>query len=246
MKKIGILIGIILVAAGAISVFLFWPEKKEVEAFENVPITDERVQKLYELANPSENYSSLVDVYQRENFSNEFILGAAFVAFLKDHPNYEEKITEEEVDAYVKKIFGKVTYAHTTGFIVSKELCSFRYNKNTHSYEYLTGCDGSLNAKIIRKLESAKKSDTEYILRERMIVTKSNWDLLIGTEEKEATMKVYGDINENKLLKEINYFYEEKGPNITIEDYWEKASIYEYHFKFDGENFIYQKLEKVE
>lgn len=246
MKKIvGILIGIVIIGI-CIFGFLLLPEKKEKNSFESVPITEERVKKLYELANPSDNYSTMADVYKRETFSNEFILGTAFVAFLKDHPNYEQEIKEEEIDLYVKKIFGNVTYAHTTGYIVSKELCNFRYHKNTSSYEYLTGCDGSLNTSIIKKLESAKKSDTEYILRERIIVTESNWDLLIGTEEKEATMKIYGDINENKLLKEIKYDYEKEGPKIKIEDYWDFASIYEYHFKFDGENFIYQKLEKVE
>ena len=93
---------------------------------------------------------------------------------------------------------------------------------------------------------SAKKNETEYILTEKLIYVKSNWEDVIDTEEKKATVKVYADINESKLIDEISYEWEkEDEPSITVQDYLDEASSYEYHFVFDGENYVYQKLEKV-
>ena len=87
-----------------------------------------------------------------------------------------------------------------------------------------------------------KKSATEYILTEKMIVIRKSQN----EEEKKQTIKIYKDIEESVLLKEITLDTDETLPDINLEDYIENASTYEYHFKFDGENFVYQKLEKVD
>jgi len=241
MKKIGIIIFVIVII-GVLFLYFFLPEKKVEEKFEPLNITDERVLSLYEMANPSNDYSSLQNIYQKRTFTNEFILGSAFVSFLKEHKNHTGEIKEEEISQYVKKIFGNINFAHTSGFIVADELCKFKYNKNKNSYDYSIGCASSINNEIKRKLISAKKSATEYILTEKMIVIRKSQN----EEEKKQTIKIYKDIEESVLLKEITLDTDETLPDINLEDYIENASTYEYHFKFDGENFIYQKLEKVD
>ncbi len=247
MKKYIPYVVMIVVIISVVSLFLWIDRKPEVvkEEFEPIPVTDPGVQLLYSRANPSDSVTSLIDVYRKESFSNEFILGTAFVDYLKEHPN-AEVVDEKEIDKSIKKIFGDTTYAHDSGYIVSSYVCAFRYNKGEKNYTYLTGCDGSLNTSIDRKIVSARKSETEYIITEKMIYIKSDWDTVMNTDEEYATIKVYRDVQESKQIDEIKYLWEtDQVPHITIDDYLENASTYEYHFVFDGENFVYKKLEKI-
>ncbi len=248
MKKyIGYFIVLILCVGCGFGIYFFLQTKpkEEKSEFQDVVITDPAIQLLYERANPSDSVISLGDVYKKGTFSNEFILGAAFVDFLRNHPN-DLVVSEENINESVHKIFGDITYAHDSGYIVSPYLCAFRHNVGEKSYTYLKGCDGSLNSYLSRKIVSAIKSETEYIITEKLVYVKSNWDEVINTDQKNAVVKVYSDINETKLINEISYLWEsEEEPKIKVDDYLDSASTYKYHFVFDGENFVYKKLEKA-
>lgn len=246
MKKNLILIFLGISALVILLYFLF-PKKEEKKNFyQNISIEDAVVKKLYDLANPSNNVTSILDVYKKEVFSNEFILGTSFVALLKENPNHNNVITEEELNVYINKIFGNVTYAHSTGFIVSPELCNFKYDKTNHNYTISKGCEEKNSMRLEKKLISAKKSDTEYILTEKVILLKSDYDLVKDTEQELASLKIYGDVFENKLINEIIYKWDtQKEPKIKIEDYLNEAATYEYYFTFDGNSFIYKNIQKV-
>ncbi len=248
MKKNNILLLLIVFFVGGIllGMYLFYPnEKKEIPEFEELRVNDPAVTALYEMANPTDSVLSLENVYKKNGFSNEFILGCAFVNYLKSHPN-EEVIPEENISFTIHQIFGDITFAHDSGYIVSDYLCAFKYDKGTKSYTYLKGCDGSLNSYLSRTLVSAKKSEDEYILTEKLIYVKSNWDSVIDTEEKEATVSIYSDLNSSHIIDEVSYLWEtETEPTINVAEYLDKASTYEYHFVFDGENFVYKDLVKV-
>ena len=49
----------------------------------------------------------------------------------------------------------------------------------------------------------------------------------------------------NYKTRDMISFSSNNRPTISIEDYIEEASTYEYHFEFNGENFIFKSFEKV-
>lgn len=244
MKKV-IFILVILGLLGGMYFFISF-DSSEKEEYTTLNINDERVLELYSLVNPSEYGVTMRDVYLKNTFSNEFILGTSIVAYLKDHSN-ESVISEENVNKYVHKIFGDVTFAHDSGYVVSSYLCAFRYDRTLHSYSYISDCEKSSNVKLLRKIVSARKSDTEYIITEKMIVVKSNLEEVKNSSSTLVTLEVYDSLEERNLLYETSYNWErEKDPLISLDDYIGDASTYEYHFSFDGENFVYKSLEKVD
>ena len=241
MKKIIIFILIVCVLLAAVQVFLFWELKEPTNesTFTELSITDEAVQELYEKANPSEDYDTMQDVYARGNFSNQFILGTAIVSILRNNP--QDTVSESDVNVAIKQIFGTITYAHESGYIISDEVCGFQYDKNAHLYTILKGCQKNGDSKLLRKITSARKSDTEYIITEKLIASETTYDELNQT----YTITVYDDIGKSHQIETLTYMEGEDVPVVEIEDYIEQASTYEYHFVFDGETFIYKAIEKV-
>ncbi len=247
MKKTQIFIFLGLLCLSFLFLFLFLSTSKEPkkEEFVSVSVDDERVVYLYEMANPSDSLLSMQDVYKKGTFSNEFILGTAFVFYLKEHPD-AVKVSEEEIGQSIHKIFGDIVYAHDSGNIVSPYVCSFRHNKGEKNYTYLKGCTTNDANKIYRVLVDARKSDREYILTEKLIFVKNNIEEAQLSKEPVATLKVYNDMNESKLLDEKTFLWETEMPfEVDIHDYLENASTYEYHFVFDGENFVYKNLVRL-
>lgn len=247
MKKSVMILGVIGCCVFLLCFYFFFPkEEKREEIYEDLSITDAVVQKLYDMANPSTSATTMLEVYKKEAFSNEYILGSAFVTLLKENPNHTDSITEEELNLYINKIFGGVTYAHSSGYIISPLLCNFKYDKTSRAYTITKGCHDENNTEIRKKLVTAKKSDTEYILTEKVILVKNNVEEVKKKEEQIATIKVYGDVFENKILHEYTYDIESVSmPVIKIEDFLSDAATYEYHFVFDGNSFVYKNIKKV-
>lgn len=240
-KKIIITITILLILGGVALFIIFQtPEKKEMNNYQTLNLKEEAVLNLYQMANPSIYYSSIKDVYEKETFSNEYILGSAITLYLKDHPN-TEAIKEEDIDLYINKIFGEVTYAHTSGYMINELLCTFSYDRANHTYTYQNNCEKNLTDYFVRKIISARKSETEYIMEDKMIFIKTEEN----TSTNEISLKIYNDVSLSNLLDTITYPKDSESPKISIEAYEEKASTYRYHFIFDGNSFVYKKLEKV-
>ncbi len=234
----------LIIAACVIGGFWYFSKQEVKEEFKEISINDEIVKNLYAMANPSKDYTSLKDVYLKNTFTNDFILGSGLVSILKEKPL--EKISEEEMNLAINKIFGNITFAHNSGYMIAPHFCAFQYDKVTHSYSYKAGCEETENIKLIKELVGAKKSDTVYVLTEKMILVKKDKEEKKDIEEEFATIKIYNDITENKQIKEFTYNPQtEKEPKIELKDFLNEASTYEYHFEFDGNSFVYKKLQKV-
>jgi len=243
-KNILIFIGLVVAISVIAVIYIFFPEKEEQEQFESLVPDNPSVINLYNMANPSNDIISIGDVLRKNTFSNEFILGTAFVNFLKNHPNHVGIISEDDINLEIHKIFGTITYAHDSGYIISDYLCAFKYDKANHSYSIIKGCTGSEDSTLIRKVVSAKKSSTEYIITEKLILVKKEVD---ETEplNKKITYKIYNDVDEGKLLKSYSLNDGEEEKTVSLDDYLNDASTYEYHFVFDGENFVYKSIKRV-
>ena len=240
MKKIIIFILIGFLFLGGILVFLFWKsfEPPVENTFTELSVTDEAVQELYAKANPSEDYDTMQDVYTKGTFSNQFILGAAIVSILKNNP--QNTVNENDVNVAIKQIFGTITYAHESGYIVSDEVCGFQYDKNAHLYTILNGCQKNETTKLLRKITSARKSDTEYMIEEKLIVTETTYNELNQT----ITINIYDDIDKSHQIDTLTYIEGEETKAVDIEDYIAEASTYEYHIIYNGKTFIYKNIKK--
>ena len=225
---VGVLIGYVLL-----------PKTKNF--YQNISLTDPAVIYLYEMANPSDDITTLRSLYETETFSNEYILATAIVDFLKEHPNYTESISKEQLDEYVQKIFGNVSYTASSGTVISEYLCSFTYDEVSQNYQIFIGCNGNFNEKILRKLTAAKKSGEEYILTEKSIVTYDNFDEVL--EGENITISIYDDVNHTNELASVTY--KDIAPNISIDEYLDRAATYEYHFVKEHDRFIYKSFKRV-
>ena len=243
MKKIGFLFiaGFLLLSilVGVLIGYVLLPKTKNL--YQSISLSDPAVIYLYEMANASDDITSLRNLYETETFSNEYILATALVDFLKEHPNYTETITSKQIDEYVTKIFGGISYTHSSGTVISEYLCSFSYDEVTQNYQILIGCNGDFNERILRKLTAAKKSNDEYILTEKSIVTYDNFDEI--SEGEDITITIYDDVNHTNELDRITY--KDVAPNISLDEYLDRAATYEYHFVKENERFIYKSFERV-
>lgn len=244
MKKNEIIIvcGFVLISliVGVILGYYWMPKGEKDDKFIKLDINNQVVQTLYKQANASVDYINYEEVYKGNGFSNEFLLGTAFVNYLKENKSeMGQQIPASDIEIYIKKIFGNLSFHHEGGFIISPELCRFIYHEDTSSYDYLVGCGYNQSYQILRKIVGARKSDDEYIITEKSIIlyNTSNYD------DNPFNLYVYDDVFKSK---EITRFENVKAsPQLKIEDYLDEAATYEYHFVFDGENFVYKSLEKV-
>lgn len=243
MRKNYLLVGVIaFVVVIGVVVFLFLsPDDSEDIIYSDVLVTDTVVTSLYDMVNPSDDVVSLYDLYQSETFTNEYILGCAIVMYYKDNPDTSGEISSNDVELYVQRIFGDISYKNSSGFVANPLVSSFSYDANSDTYHCALAGGGSNTESMVRKIVSAKKSDTEYIITEKSIVISED---NLGKEEDEYSLSIYDDVSHTNLLDTIS-FSSNNRPSVSIEDYIEEASIYEYHFEFNGENFIFKSFEKV-
>jgi len=244
MKKVVVVVIIFtLISCGLF--FFFIDEEKTKEEFQNVSIQDSAVQRLYQMIHPTSYYPFYMDGYKKGTFSNEFILGTSLYAYVMEHQGVDF-VSEEDLNVEIHRIFGSITYAHDSGYLMNQNLCAFRYHKVEHRYTFNTGCVYPETYTLKNELIQAKKSETEYFLQEKIILIVSNIEEVKNTNQEEVTIRIYGDVFERKLLDEFTYLYQkEEAPQIALEDYYDDASVYEYHFLFDGNSFVYKGLQKI-
>ena len=244
MKKNYLLVGVIafVIVIGVAVFFFLSPDDNQNITYSDVLVTDPVVTNLYDMVNPSDDVVSLYDLYQSETFTNEYILGCAIVLYYKDHPNTRGEISSNDVALYIQRIFGNISYENSSGFIANSLVSSFSYDANTDTYHCALAGGDSNTESIDRKIVSAKKSDTEYIITEKSIVI---FEDNLGKEEDHYSLSIYDDVSHTHLLDTITFSSNHR-PTVSVEDYIEEASTYEYHFEFNGENFIFKSFEKVD
>lgn len=235
MKKTIAFVGVIaLILVSFIIYFVFnKPEEKE-KSFEEISVNDVLVEEVFKSVDAGSNYDFQDEVYKKGTFSNQYILGLAISRYFLDNPTTDE-VNETTVDAYVKKIFGKITYAHESGYFLTSSLCKFTYDKGTHSYKINTECNHVASTNILKKRIKAYKTATVLYVQEKIIVTET----IKSDDETMNLTNVYKDINKNDKIATV----EEN--DVKMDDYLEEAETYEYKFEFDGESFVFKEIKKI-
>ena len=235
MKKTITFIGIVVLIIVSFIVYLVLNKPEEKEAsFEEISVNDVLVEEVFKSVDAGSNYDFQDEVYKKGTFSNQYILGLAISRYFLDNPNTYE-VNETTVDAYVKKIFGAITYAHESGYFLTSSLCKFTYDKVTHSYKINTECNHVATTNILKKRIKAYKNATVLYVQEKIIVTENTQSY----DETMSLTNVYKDINKNDKIATV----EEK--EVKMDDYLEEAETYEYKFEFDGESFVFKEIKKI-
>lgn len=235
MKKTITFIGIVVLIIVSFIVYLVLNKPEEKEAsFEEISVNDVLVEEVFKSVDAGSNYDFQDEVYKKGTFSNQYILGLAISHYFLDNPNTYE-VNETTVDAYVKKIFGTITYAHESGYFLTSSLCKFTYDKVTHSYKINTECNHVATTNILKKRIKAYKTATVLYVQEKIIVTENTQSY----DETMSLTNVYKDINKNDKIATV----EEK--EVKMDDYLEEAETYEYKFEFDGESFVFKEIKKI-
>ena len=209
-------------------------QKIDEESFEEISVNDVLVDEVFKSVDAGSNYDFQNETYKKGTFSNQYILGLAISRYFLDNPTTKD-VSESIIDAYVKKIFGKITYAHESGYFLTSSLCKFTYDKGMHSYKINTECNHTASTNILKKRIKAYKTATVLYVQEKIIVTEK----VKSDDETMNLINVYKDINKNDKITTV----EEK--DIKMDDYLEEAETYEYKFEFDGESFVFKEINKI-
>ena len=201
---------------------------------DEISVNDVLVDEVFKSVDAGSNYDFQNETYKKGTFSNQYILGLAISRYFLDNRTTKD-VSESIIDAYVKKIFGKITYAHESGYFLTSSLCKFTYDKGMHSYKINTECNHNASTNILKKRIKAYKTATVLYVQEKIIVTEK----VKSDDETMNLINVYKDINKNDKITTV----EEK--DIKMDDYLEEAETYEYKFEFDGESFVFKEINKI-
>lgn len=235
-KITGIIICIIVLALGVFLFFFFGGDKSNT-MYTEVSINDAVVKNLYDMVNPSDNYHVIASLYQNENFSNQYILGISLLQYIKTDSS-STSFAASLIEPYIYKIFGRVTFHHESVSLPNETFCEFKYDSSTNTYQVIKNCSIKDSHEMKRKVISAKKSVNEYVILEGSIYVYDHKIL-----ENNPKITIYNDISKTKEIDVLSY--QNSKPIINIDSYLDKATHYEYHFKFDGENFVFDSFKKV-
>lgn len=253
MKK-WVIIGICLAFASAFSLreFLFANESNQNEvAMENLAVDSSLVQELYTLINPSNDPAIIADMYLNGFPSNEHILATGAMNYIRN--NYDVNSTEVKKGmlvvnfpaAYlrdsIKEVFGNIDYQDESFYVYNNEygICGFTYLPEVDAYESLNGCGGSQFESFKRQIVDAKKEGQQVKIFEKSIYIYNDWDDYVSRRY------VYSDYSQEKMLDYIETSSSEN-TDITLQQYIDKASTFVYIFEYDGANYIFKELKKIE
>ena len=226
MKKIVLFISILLLSGCGSS-------------SENLDINSKQVQSLYQMVNPSEDADVLGYLYQSsDEFQNPYILATAFNYYLKNQNEKIEFISEEKITEMVHFIFGEIPFYHEKVYLFNGDYCGFLYNDSLARYESLHGCDGNMYVKFYRKIIDAKKENDTIYIREKSFFVYNDW------EAKDPYITVYNNITDKHVIN--RYPALPNGElNITINDYLDDASTYQYVFKKIQDRYIFSSINLI-
>ena len=127
-----------------------------------------------------------------------------------------------------------------TGSFTSDHFTTFTYDENTNTYQCRKESVENNTEFMVRKVIAAKKTRTDYIITEKSIVVAPDHKEM----PEESSLTIYDDVSHSNTLDVISYTSEDY-PTVSIENYIDQAETYEYHFTFDGENFVLKSFQKV-
>ncbi|MCI8575027.1 MAG: hypothetical protein HFI09_01000 [Bacilli bacterium] len=231
-KIILIIISFLIGISCCLLVSYFFLKPKEID------INSDLVRDLYSSVNPSSDATIASLLYTTNPLSNEYIIDIGLMAYIKEHgKENSEVIPREEVEKNIERILGQVPYVHEKVYLF-EEMCGFTYNNDKKQYEDIGGCGGNWYERIHRKIVSAKKTNNQIIITEKMIYETDDWN---DTTSKRT---IYSDLNKTKQLdyKELSSHI---SYSIELEDYIDDASTYEYVFEKKGDHYIFKQITQI-
>lgn len=215
----------------------------------NLDINSELVQKLYKMANPSEDAELLNDLYNNKELTNNYIVAIGVADYLKDNdpilienPSYVfDYIPGDDVDKHIKFVLGNIDYKPQDVFLFSNGYCGFDYNEELNRYEDKGGCGSSGYEKYYRKIDSAYKEGDRIYINEKSFFVYDDWNDYI------SKVSIFSNYDKKNLL---DYFEQDSNEalNIDTNKYMDKGSIYQYEFvqKDNNNNYIFKGIKRVE
>ena len=252
-KKFILIIIIILLIIAEVFVLLSLTAKKENKNEKTITldINSELVQKLYKMANPSDNAVLLDDLYGKDKLTDKYKIAMGIADYLKhNEPIPVENseyvfyyIPENDVDEHIKFVLGdNVKYKPQDVFIMKDDICGLNYNKELKRYEDGGGCGDMGFRSYLRKITSAYAKGDKIYIKEKSIFIYNDWD------DYYSHVSVYSNHDQKKLL---DYF--EADPNVgfdkdeVMNKFIDKGSVYRYEFekKDSNNNYIFNGIKRL-
>ena len=248
-----IIIIIILLVVGEVFVLLSLNTSKENKEEETIKldINSELVKKLYKMANPSDTAIVLDELYQSDKLSDKYKIAMGIADYLKENEPISVEnsdyvfyyIPEEDVNEHIKFVLGdKVKYKSQDVYIMSDNICKFKYNEELKRYEDGGGCGDMGFRSYLRKITSAYAKGDKIYIKEKSIFIYNDWD------DYYSHVSVYSNHDQKKLL---DYF--EADPNVgfdkdeVMNKFIDKGSVYRYEFekKDSNNNYIFNGIKRL-
>ena len=203
-------------------------------------INSKDVQNLYKMANPFDDAMVLNLLYKNSgSFDNQYILAVAIQNYLNNYNETILYIPKDDVEKSIFTIFGNnISFYHDKAYLFNNGYCGFDYNQELEQYEMLHGCSGSMEEKFYRKIVDAVQKNDEIIIFEKSIYVYN--DFLASDPQ----VTIYKNIINKDVILNYNSSSNDK-LNISIDDYIEQASTYQYVFKKSGDDYIFESFKLV-
>lgn len=250
-KKVILIIVIILLIIAEVFALLSLTAKKENKKEETIELdtNSELVQKLYKMANPSDNAVLLDDLYGNEKLTDKYKIAMGIADYLKDNepipvenPKYVfYYIPEDDVDEHIKFVLGdNVKYKPQDVIIMKDDICKFNYNKELKRYEDGGGCGDMGIENYYRKIDSAFEKGNKIYIKEKLFFVYNDWDDYI------SKVSVFSNYDKKDML---DYFEQDSSEELTIDEdkYINKGSIYQYEFekRDNNNNYIFKGIKRI-
>ena len=250
-KKFILIIIIILLIIAEVFVLLSLTAKKENKNEETITldINSELVQKLYKMANPSDNAVLLDDLYGNDKLTDKYKIAMGIADYLKnnepipvENPEYVfYYIPENDVDEHIKFVLGdNVKYKPQDVFIMKDDICGLNYNKELKRYEDSGGCGDMGMENYYRKIDSAFTKDNKIYIKEKSFYVYNDWDDYI------SKVSVFSNYDKKDML---DYFEQDSSEALTIDEdkYINKGSVYQYEFekRDNNNNYIFKGIKRI-
>lgn len=254
-KNLEIFLGIVLLLIViGILVFLFLP-KSEFEKTNNIVpsqelnINSELVQRLYKIANPSNDGGILKELYSDGQPTNAYILAMGAMEYIRDNISIDDPmvqnmmftatITKQQLKKYIYRTFGDIEYQDENFYVLNPEygVCGFTYQPEAERYVSLNGCGGSGAETFLRQVISARQEEKAiYIVEKSVYVYFEGNDYI-------SRRYIYKDCSKEEMID-----YQEVDATVSnplfIDPYLDQAATYEYVFENNNGQYIFKGLIK--
>lgn len=232
---------IIITIVGIIGIIVWNPFHTDGELVETkeLDINSDLIKKLYQIVTPSEDATVLTPLYEKDNFSNEYIISVGISNLLRNmNGERPELLSKLEIERSIHDVFGDdINFSHESTMLLISGVCAYDYQQSTEQYVLVSGCGGNSHERFYRKVMKAIQKNNVIELIEKSIYMNVDWDDYL------SRVYIYNNYNKEKVLD----YYEKpssENVNINLDDYIEQASTYIYTFKLQNGKYILESMRK--